>query len=221
MKVDLHLHSKLSEKNHDFINWLGDYEFFHTLIKHKVKIAALSDHNVFSFNYYKKMKQIAYEAEILFLPAIEINVVTKRGVIGNIVFVFTDKLLDSELQKIEKICHTKLLKDGISLKSANIIFNDFNHLKIPHVGKSDYLEYEDLLEIDYDAFEITNKNNHNYKKVLKKGLNSSIVAFSDTHIWKKYPQHAKNLLTFIEMETISFDELKKALKKNLDYTYKI
>ena len=65
---------------------------------------------------------------------------------------------------------------------CNNIFKEFETIKIPHVGKSDYFKYEDLLKIEYDAIEISNKNNRNFKSFIKhKDIQTSIVAFSDTH----------------------------------------
>lgn len=217
MKIDLHLHSSLSTKNNDIVKWRGDFQFFEILRNHKVRIAALSDHNLFDFNYYKKMSELAKKAEILFLPATEINVRTKRGAIGNIIYVFSNLTSDLKLQELEKLIKSRILKEGISLKEANTIFSGFDYLVIPHVGKNDYLAYDDLLEINYDAFEITSKDHHNFKSILKHGLSASIVSFSDTHNWDKYPQYSKNFFTFIKLKNPSFNDLKKAFQANLDY----
>ena len=123
-----------------------------------------------------------------------------------------------EIFDVEKISN-KIFKKGIALSECNNIFNQFETIKIPHVGKSDHFKYEDLLKIEYDAIEISNKNHNNFKSVIKqKDFKKSIVAFSDTHDWKRYPQ-ARTLITEIDqMEEISFKELKRCLQKNKDYT---
>jgi hypothetical protein len=121
--------------------------------------------------------------QITIFPGIEVNIRTHRGAIGNILYIFRENLSDIELKHLEKMTKIYLRKEGTSLNNLNIAFESFDVLKIPHVGKTDYLEYEDLKKFGYDAFEVTNLSNRNYKKVMKL-INSPIstVAFSDTHI---------------------------------------
>lgn len=222
MKIDLHLHSKLSIPNGDSIKWESDYDSLMKLKKHNIKIAAFSDHNIFNKVWYRKMEQFAKSGNILLLPAIEANVVRTNGKRGNVIFVFNNELSNDELLKIENISKTQLPKVGVSLKNVNLLFKEFDPIIIPHVGKSDFLSYEDLIKIKCHAFEITNKNHPNFLSINRKNINSSIVAFSDTHIWKEYPQHSKNLITNINnMKEISFNELKNKLKLNKDYTKEI
>lgn len=217
VKIDLHLHSKISKRN-DIVHWDSDYHSISRLKNEGIKIAAFSDHYNFSVEFYLKIKKLAATAGILILPAIEINVLNSNQKKADIIFIFSEQLTKEQLEEIEKISNT-IPKKGIALLECNNIFNQFETIKIPHVGKSDYFKYEDLLKIEYDAIEISNKNHNNFKSVIKqKDFKKSIVAFSDTHDWKKYPQ-ARTLITEIDqMEEISFKELKKCLQKNRDYT---
>lgn len=217
VKLDLHLHSYVSRSNGDGIKWESLYHSISKLLNNNVKIASFSDHNKLDLDFYLEAKQLAKTANILLLPAIEVNVLRTDGKIANIIYVFDDKLSKKELEKISSIAKMEIPKRGISLQKCNYIFQEFNSIMIPHVGKSDHFKYEDLLKIKFDAMEISNENDKNYLNVLKNGVLSSVVAFSDTHKWNEYPQ-LKKLTTIIEMEEISFDELKKELEKNKNFT---
>lgn len=217
IKIDLHLHSYVSRSNGDAIKWES---LFHTISKlrnNNIKIASFSDHNKLDVDFYLEAKKLAQTAGILLLPAIEVNVVRNDGKIANIIYVFDQDLNQEQLEKISKIARLQIPKRGISLKKCNTVFEEFETIKIPHVGKSDHFKYEDLLEIKFDAIEISNEKDQNYLQVIKKGILSSVVAFSDTHKWNDYPQ-LRRLITCIDIEDISFSNLKNEFKKNKDYT---
>lgn len=216
-KVDLHLHSFVSRKNGDAIKWNSLYDSISQLVKEKVQICAFSDHNIFDVDFYLEAKELAQTANILLLPAIEVNVVRLDGKIANVIFVFDNNLTKDELTKIRTITIKETPKRGISLTKCKELFKNFEKIIIPHVGKSDHFKYEDLLKIDYDAIEISNENDKNYLSVIKKGINSSVVAFSDTHQWDNYPQLNRLITIIDDMEEISFKELKKQLSKNKNY----
>lgn len=218
IKIDLHLHSPFSRQNGDGIKWESMYDSISELIKNDIKIAAFSDHNILDVDFYFEAYELAKTANILILPAIEANVVRSDGKIANIIFVF-DNLEKNQLKKISDIARKSLPKRGISLKKCNSIFKDFETIKIPHVGKSDHFKFDDLIQIEYDAIEITNRNHPNYLNVLKKGIiNTSVVAFSDTHKWDLYPEN-ENLITIIDkIKEISFKGLKEVFENKKDYT---
>ena len=218
LKVDLHLHSFVSRSNGDGIKWTSLFDAISKLVENNVQIAAFSDHNKLDVNFYIEAKNLAQTANILLLPAIEVNVVRSDGQIANIIYVFDQDLEKDQLGKISEIANQEIPKRGISLTKCNTIFQDFQTIKIPHVGKSDHFKYEDLLQIEYDAIEISNENDKNYLSVTKKeNINTSIVAFSDTHKWNDYPQ-LRRLITLIDLENINFKDLKEALNKNMNYT---
>ena len=214
MKIDLHLHSLASSRNGDSIKWPGLKQVAKILYKNQYKMISFTDHSIFDWKQYIEFRDYFNEKVIIF-PGIEINIRTNRGGIGNILYIFRENLSKEKLIKISDICVRKLKKGGITHNQAMNIFNDFDLILIPHVGKSNYLEISDLNKIKYDAFEITNLNHPNFKKVFKK-LKSSVVAFSDTHIWTSFPQNDK-LITEINMNEKNFDSLKEKLKKNQKY----
>ena len=220
IKIDLHLHSPASKDNGDGIEWESDYHTIKQLKNHNVQIAAFSDHNVFDWKHYQSLKQLAATAQILVLPAIEINVVRTDGQIANLIVIFSETLKTEELQTISAIAQKELPKRGISLARAETIFAEFATIRIPHVGKSDHFKWVDLQQITYDAIEITNAKHPNYQSVLKKEVKTAIVAFSDTHIWDHYPQQDKLITIIDQMETLSFAALKMALARKEDFTVK-
>lgn len=217
IKIDLHLHSPISRPNGDSIKWDSWYETIKTLKNHNIQIGAFSDHNRFDVKHYLEGFNLAKTANILLLPAIEANVVRNDGIIANLIYIFDANLTLEQLNLISEIAKNKLFKRGISLGETKTIFKDFETIKIAHVGKSDYFKWEDLDQIEYDAIEITNEKHPNYLAVLKHNIKTSVVAFSDTHIWNLYPQQA-NLITVIDqLDTIDFKSLKQAFKDCKNY----
>ncbi|MBX4209769.2 MAG: hypothetical protein K4H23_00945, partial [Mollicutes bacterium PWAP] len=213
MKIDLHLHSLHSSQNGDKIKWISNKESLLMLLNNEIKIGAFSDHNYFNYKFYLEIKNLAKTGDINILPAIEIDVFRKKGIKGNVIIVFDDK--QKNIEKIQDL--SKLLnRSMIQLSEIKSIFSYYEYFLIPHVGKSDFLAPEDLEEIESIAYEITNRNHHNFKKVSKNIIKKSIVAFSDTHSWNKYPQN-RNLITDVNIKENNYKELKKALSKNLDY----
>ncbi|WPL37952.1 PHP domain-containing protein [Malacoplasma iowae] len=216
MKIDLHLHTLASISNGDTIKWSSLYDTLKKLKVNNVEIASFTDHNIFDYELYKKAYQLALTGKIKLLPGIEVNVVRKNGIIGHMLIIFNDNLTDQELLMLQKEANT-ILKNGVSLSNINNLFSNFETIRIIHIGKNDFFSYEDLEGLNYDAFEITNEMHPNYKQVLKKGFISSVVAFSDTHVWDKYPQQGELVTIVDDIGEKSFNALKKALKQNKIY----
>ena len=219
MKVDLHTHTLLSKKNGDSIKMPSIYFALEKIKDHKVKVVAFTDHNEFEAEFYLQAKKIADNFNILLLPGVEIDVVRKNDKRGNVIVIFSEQLSFEEYKQIERIIKFKTGKWKIRVSKINELFKDLEIIVIPHVGKSDYCNYEDLLDIHYDAIEITNFNHHNFKSFSKKmkrdNKSTSIVAFSDTHIWKSYPQNKKLFTSISNLK--SFCDLKKALRERKNY----
>lgn len=210
MRIDLHLHTPSSMLNGDKITWVSTYDSVKKLHDNNVKMASFTDHNTFNPDTYKEAKKIGSTGNIVFLPGIEIDVVKKDGKRAHMLIIFKESLTDQELDLIQNISKN-ILKTGVSIKDINNLYNDFKTLRIIHIGKSDYFGANDLEGLHYDAFEITNIKHPNYLSVQKKGYKSSIVSFSDTHHWNKYPEQ-NNLKTEIDdMKEATFDCLKSNL----------
>ncbi|MGL5204800.1 MAG: PHP domain-containing protein [Metamycoplasmataceae bacterium] len=213
MRVDLHLHSYASSQNGDSVKWQSVHDAVSRLYKFGVRLAAFTDHNIFDVDLYLECKKLGETGGMIFLPGIEVNIVRKNGVIANLIYIFPEDLSKEQLLEIRKISKLQIPKNGITIRKANAIFNDFDTIKIPHIGKSDHFTINDLDGIEYDAFEVTNLDHPNYQKVIKSGLISSVVAFSDTHIWTSYPQQS-TLITEMDLNPIGFKSLKNKLKEH-------
>ena len=119
VKIDLHLHSFVSRKNGDAIKWNSLYDSISQLIKEKVQICAFSDHNIFDVDFYLEARELAQTANILLLPAIEVNVVRSDGKIANVIFVF-DNNLDESFKEVSNILINNLNDfDVVMLKGSN------------------------------------------------------------------------------------------------------
>lgn len=210
MKIDLHLHTPSSRLNGDSITWESTSDSIRKLYENNIRMASFTDHNTFDLYLYKEAKKIGLTGNIVFLPGIEIDVVKKDGIKAHMLIIFKENLNDKELESIRTISNN-ILKNGVSIKAINNLYHDFDTIRIIHIGKNDYFSVADLEDLNYDAFEITNIKHHNYLSVKKSKYESSIVSFSDTHHWNKYPQ-CKELKTEIDgMEEATFECLKKYL----------
>ncbi|WP_127942983.1 hypothetical protein [Mycoplasma sp. ATU-Cv-703] len=212
MKIDLHLHSPASSSNGDSIGWKSLHHALQKLKLHRVKVASFTDHNTFDAQFYLQARQLAKTADIHLLPGIEVDVLRSNDRRANLLIIFDGDLSSAELQKIEQIARQNLLfKQGISINKVNELFSDFETLRIPHVGKNDFFCPEDLKLLRYDAVEVSSFDHPNYRKYCKTDAQKAVVAFSDTHVWKKYPQHGKKLITWVPINEKSLTALKTAL----------
>lgn len=218
MKIDLHLHTNFSRRNGDTILWTDLNKVLRTLISYDIKIASFTDHNYFDSTLYIEARRLALTGGLILLPGIEINVVRKNGTIAHMLILFDNMLSDGDLISIEK--DTKaIFKNGVHISQINNLFSQYKTIRIIHVGKNDYFTIEDLDGLEYDAFEITNYNHSNFVKFNNANISSSVVAFSDTHNWDKYPQCSALATDIKHLQNPTFNNLKIALSENKDYTY--
>ena len=214
MKVDLHLHTPSSEINGDSINWVSELDSIKKMYSNKIGSFAFTDHNVFNAKRYLMAKKIA-STKLFAFPGVEISILKESGIIAHLIVLFDNTLSHDELVDIEEITRVNLRKKGIKISKVYEIYNKYKIIAIPHVGKGDYFKIDEL-DFIHDAIETTSYENSNYKRWKKMLNNKSVVAFSDTHIWRDYPQNEK-LETFIEFDG-TFDDLKKQLNQNKNYT---
>ncbi|MGL4948685.1 MAG: PHP domain-containing protein [Mycoplasma sp.] len=220
MKIDLHLHSPASSSNGDAIAFKSIHDTLSKLLKAGVKAAAFTDHNTFDHKFYTEAKKLAMTGKIILFPGIEVDVIRKNGEHAHMLIIFNETLEINKLLEISNIAKNKLWKCGISLNEINLLFSEFETIRIIHIGKGDYFHHSDLVDLKYDAFEITNLMHPNYISVIKHGFESSIVSFSDTHCWDVYPQ-LKDLETIIDVDNeINFKKLKEILKHKKNYVQK-
>lgn len=219
MKIDLHLHSENSIPNGDSIKWTTDYDTLKKIMNNNVKAISFTDHNYFSKSFYNSIKKLAATANIKVFPGLELNVINKRDKVSHMLIIFRDDLPDEKLDEIEKIINS-LTKTGISINQVNNFLSEYETIRIIHIGKNDYFKLEDLDGLNYDAFEITNENHTNYKNVINNNVISSVVSFSDTHSWDKYPQQNELETILNGIDEPSFDNIKYCFSLNKNYTQK-
>lgn len=217
MKIDLHLHSYLSALNGDSIKWTNMMDAINSMYKREVKAFAFTDHNAFSAESYLLSKKQIGNHMIVF-PGVEVDVIRPNGERAHLLVIFNNEITDEQVKMLESICKDSLRKNGISIQKVNQLFGEYETIRIPHVGKSDCFKPEELDELIHDSIETTSYENVNYKNWIKKKNNKSVVAFSDTHVWRDYPQQ-EALYTEIDFDG-SFKDLKLKLAILQDYTKK-
>lgn len=215
MRVDLHLHSPLSSLNGDSIKWSSNLDTIKILINNKVKVISFTDHNAFSSKLYFDLKEIV-RSNIIIFPGVEVDVIKNDGSKAHVLVIFSNELTNTEVKEIEKICVKELNKNGISVEKINDLFQAYQTIRIPHVGKGDNFKPSELSSLVHDAIETTAMTNPNFVKWQKELNNKSVVAFSDTHRWKdKLEQDF--LFTDIDFDG-SFKQLKEKLNERKVYT---
>lgn len=215
MKLDLHLHTPSSVSNGDSIKWESTLGAIKTLNSKKVNAFAFTDHNTFSKERYVEARNIVQSNMIVF-PGVEVDVLKDNDQIAHVLVIFNSNLKEEELKDIEHICRKELRKKGVRINTLNSLFSNYETIRIPHVGKSDFFTYKELDNLIHDAVEITSINHPNYVSWLKNKNDKSIVSFSDTHVWRDYPQN-HNLETNIDFDG-TLSDLKAKLALNLNYT---
>lgn len=224
-KIDLHLHTNISQLNGDSISHADDpKKIAWTLFKHDVKIFSFTDHNEFDVDQFYEVKKIIKNTMTI-LPGIEVNMRRSDNYQPcDMLVIFPEDLSLEDLKKIKTICREHLNKNGLSVKKMNGLFAEFSTIRIPDVGKSGACYVGDLdpkstETIIYDAVETSDEKSANFKRFLKLNVLTSIVAFSDTHKWHHYPA-CRRLYTDINLDNYCFADLKKALQTHQSF-YKI
>jgi len=216
MKVDFHLHSFTSLSNGDSIKMLSFLDNLKILKRNGVKALAFTDHNKFYAKEYIANKINAKRLGITIFPGVELDVTRKNKELGHVLFIFEETLNESELKDLERIINKTLGKHKVSVEELDDKFINYKKIVIPHVGKGDFLDVNDLKEFNFDAIEVVNDMHPNYKKFIKKWKSKeSLVSFSDTHMWHRYPQ-VRNYYTFLNCK-LSIEEIKKLLKTKQDF----
>lgn len=215
MKLDLHTHTPTSVANGDSIKWESTLNAIKTMNLKGVKAFAFTDHNAFSKERYLEARNIVKNNMIVF-PGVEVDVLKDNEQNAHVLVIFPSDLDETQLKDIENICRKDLRKKGIRANTLNNLFSGYQTIRIPHVGKSDSFTPKELETLDHDAIETTSSTHPNYVSWLKHKNDKSIVAFSDTHVWRDYPQN-NNLVTVIDFDG-SLQDLKAKLALNQNYT---
>ncbi|BAP39798.1 PHP domain-containing protein [Metamycoplasma canadense] len=221
IKIDLHVHSIDSSKTGSNISKNSDDEMLVKLKENKVRVTSFVDHDCFYYASYLKRIEIIkkYEMNILILPGIEVNLKRFDNKKGQAIFVFNP---NNDLLLLENITkkYFWFSNKKYTYSEAVEIFekNNFDFMVFPHSGKAqDNMAYEDIKESQIDGLDTTNPNSSNNKKILKYLPNLPKLFFSDTHTWKKYPEHSKfwTYLQIKDANCLTYEEIKQNIKNNL------
>lgn len=224
LKIDLHIHSRFSSKKDGSKVSENTIENLPVLIKkledNDVGMCAITDHDTFNYNLYKKLKEEENKDNCIrkVLPGIEFSVEFEQNKEIHIVTIFDDKD-DEKVKKIEEVMTRGIGKERYHdgkytrrdyfdvLDSIGIDFVMIAHQKKSIMStnkpkKHDVLSlgqevFNELVFLDYfDAFEFRSKKNEVYNKAY--ALQSSntenlrFITGSDCHKWEYYPFSKKN-----------------------------
>ena len=222
IKIDLHIHSVFSKHKDGkkvAFNTTDNLPIFVSKLKQNgIDMCAITDHDKFDFNLYKKLKEYEGKELLKVLPGVEFSVNFDGNKTIHIVTIFDDKD-EEKLKNLEK-----LFVDGIGkeryinnaysrddyftiLKEVGIDFVMIAHQKKtptstqkPH--KADVMSlgqktFNELLFMEYfDAYEFRRRDNEIFNK--KFSIDNDVkeklrfVTGSDCHNWNYYPNSNEN-----------------------------
>ncbi|RLD11437.1 hypothetical protein DRI50_10060, partial [candidate division KSB1 bacterium] len=88
LKFDFHLHT-ISDKTYQYTGSNFEADFINALSKNKIKIAAITNHNLFNYDEFLKLRKKAEQKEIWLLPGLELSIADgKYGL--HLLIIFTD-----------------------------------------------------------------------------------------------------------------------------------
>lgn len=221
VKVDLHIHSAFSShKDGDIVkhNTLENlYILVDKLNEYKINVCSITDHDLFNFDLYKKLKDEEGNGSIQkVLPGVEFSVeYEKNGMTAviHVVTLFNDTDID-KVKNIENVINGEGykpvydLKDSFSEKRYLEILKeiDLDTVMIAHqkntlsskrprkndansLGKEKFTEF--LFTEYFEAYEFRNKDYevfmNNYIVNEKVQDLLRMITGSDCHSWKNYP----------------------------------
>ena len=206
--VDLHLHTDKSRSIGDSIEWSSINDAVLKLKNNDIKIASFTDHDCFSFEYYKKACNFieTNDINLILYPGFELTIRRKNGMKGHILFVFDKDQSNSDI-KIENL--SLLIAKHKNAKGTNLYsfieqIKNMNFIMIPHISKSENVLYEDLIGLEKYIYHVeANENSVLYKKFCKdSNLKLNPIMFSDTHFWNKYEPNKIFIDNFIEFKDL-------------------
>lgn len=220
IKVDLHIHSASSVKDGKIVSE-NTIENMDKLIKglkeQNIDMAAITDHNVFDYDMYKKLKSHEGEELKKVLPGIEFDV-RFYGKRIHIITIFND-INDEKIKKIPGIVNDLNFDDGDCFKEKtfkDILKQiDLNVLLIAHQksgvrakNQNENLAqigeklFDEIIGIDYfDAVEFRSGKVEGILNDYKNEKNISNLKYitgTDCHVWSVYPQQKINDKTDIK-----------------------
>lgn len=190
LKVDLHLHSILSNKIGDSVSWNSLEDTINTIKNNDISVFSFTDHDMFSYKLYKETKTYLKDnnLKMLYYPGLELTVMRENKKRGHVLFIFDNS--DEELIKeLEQITYDLVfLNKEVKLKKAISTYNKLglDYFIIPHVDKSDFLIYDDMKEVKEKIYYLEAlPTSREFKKFSNEAEDITVmpVKFSDHHHW--------------------------------------
>lgn len=213
VKVDFHIHSAASEKDGTLVseNTLENIDkLLNNLVKNKVDMIAITDHNAFDFELYKTIKEHEGNELKKILPGIEFDV-EYYGKRVHVITLFDDKDI-SAIEKIADIlkenpfdadnCYKeKTFKDILKTIDLNVLLIVHQKSGVKAENQNENLaqigeeKFDEIIGVDYfDAVEFRSGkvegilNNYKSEKNL---YNLRYITGTDCHVWDVYPQQTR------------------------------
>lgn len=188
MLVDLHCHTKKTKKGDAFTRNVDVVKFVEKILKAKVEIVAITNHNHFDYEQYKQFKNAAEKCCDIW-PGIELDICGKKGNSHMIVIANPDnvKLFNNEVNKlINNISPDKCL---FGLKQVYESLNKCDVIYIPHFHKSPRISEEDIEELNNLLEDKTRlfKETSDYRSLgVFANYDYSVIIGSDVQDWDNY-----------------------------------
>lgn len=210
VKVDLHIHSAASIKDGAVVseNTIDNIDkLLNNLRKEEIDMIAITDHNAFDYDLYKKLKEHEGNELKKVLPGIEFDVeyLEKRV---HVITIFDDKD-DEKVKKITSIMRDaefdakdcfkeKTFKDILKNIDTNVLLIVHQKSGIRAGNQNENLaqigeeKFDEIIGVDYfDAVEFRSGkvegilNDYKNEKNLE---NLRYITGTDCHVWEVYPQ---------------------------------
>lgn len=207
-KVDLHIHTISTVKDHHFDFDMDSLVTYVT--SQKIDVIAITNHNVFERNQYE---QICIQLpNTIVLPGIEIDI---DG--GHVLFLADNE--QQTLDSFEAICNqisslVRSQNDTIPFEQVKAIFKDFsNYLVIPHYDKEPKLPTETIAKFGTNIFAGEVSSVKKFVSALNNRNSLVPVLFSDFRV-ENLPDGAvyPNRQTYIDINVVSVNNLKLCLR---------
>ena len=214
LKVDLHIHSAASVKDGAIVskNTIENIDkLIDGLVREKIDIVSITDHNIFDYALYRKLK--SYEGTMIkkVLPGVEFDV-KFYGKRIHIITIFDDK--DDEkikciLEKIKQVdfddnnCYTeKTFKDILKNINCNVLLIAHQKSGVRAENQNENLAqvgeeiFDEIIGIDYfDSVEFRSGKVEGILNDYKNEKNLTSLRYitgTDCHMWEVYPQQKTN-----------------------------
>ncbi len=102
IRADFHLHTNQDKEfKYDGADYVNDY--INELIKNKIRIGVITNHNKFDLDEYKALKKAAKKKDIFLLPGVELSIKQGANAVHSLIVFNPDEWLENGENHISKI----------------------------------------------------------------------------------------------------------------------